>query len=322
MVFEKDEIMPLDPQARRLLDQLAAMGRPPVSALTPPEARRSLKALAAAMAGPSIALPHVEDRTIPGPGGAIPVRMYTPEGQAPFPGLVFFHGGGWVVGDLDTHDSACRQLAKKAGCVVVSVAYRLAPEHKFPAAVDDGYAATQWVATHAAQMGIDPQRIAVGGDSAGGNLAAVIAQMARDQAGPALVLQLLVYPAVDATLGFPSVQENGQGYLLTQDSLHYYYNHYVPAGTDRTWVRLSPLYVASFTGLPPAHIITAEFDPLRDEGEAYAEKLQAAGVPVTCTRYAGMVHAFFSLDGVLDQGKKAIDEAAAALRAAFVKKFG
>jgi acetyl esterase len=223
------------------------------------------------------------------------------------------------VGDLDTHDSPCRQLAKKAGCVVVSVAYRLAPEHPFPAAVDDGYAATQWVATHAAQIGIDPHRLAVGGDSAGGNLAAVIAQMARDQAGPALVLQLLVYPAVDGTIGFPSIQENGQGYLLTQDSIHYYYNHYVPAGTARTHVRLSPLYAESFAGLPPAHILTAEFDPLRDEGEAYAEKLQAAGVPVTCTRYAGMIHAFFSLDGILDQGKKAIAEAAAALRAAFSK---
>jgi acetyl esterase len=197
------------------------------------------------------------------------------------------------------------------------VAYRLAPEHKFPAAVDDAYAATQWVATHAAQMGIDQQRMAVGGDSAGGNLAAVVAQLARDQAGPALVLQLLVYPAVDGTLGFPSVQENGQGYLLTQDSINYYYNHYVPAGTDRTHVRLSPFYAARFTGLPPAHIITAEFDPLRDEGEAYAEKLRAAGVPVTCTRYNGMIHAFFSLDGVLDQGKKAIAAAATALRSAF-----
>jgi acetyl esterase len=230
---------------------------------------------------------------------------------------VFFHGGGWVVGDLDTHDSPCRQLAKKAGCVVVSVAYRLAPEHPFPAAVDDGYAATQWVATHAVQIGIDPQRLAVGGDSAGGNLAAVIAQMARDNAGPPLVWQLLVYPAVDATMSFPSVQENGQGYLLTQDSIQYYYNHYVPEGTDRQHVRLSPFYAASFTDLPPAHIITAEFDPLRDEGEAYAEKLQATGVRVTCTRYAGMIHAFFSLDGMLDQGKKAIDEAATTLRAAF-----
>jgi acetyl esterase len=225
-----------------------------------------------------------------------------------------------VVGDLDTHDSPCRQFAKKAGCVVVSVDYRLAPEHQFPAAVDDCYAATQWVATHAAQMGIDPQRLAVGGDSAGGNLAAVMAQMARDQGGPALVLQLLVYPAVDGTMGFPSVQENGQGYLLTQDSIHYYYNHYVPEGTDRKHVLLSPFYAESFKGLPPAHIITAEFDPLRDEGEAYAEKLQAAGVPVTCTRYEGMIHAFFSLDGILDQGKKALDEAAGALRVAFNKK--
>jgi acetyl esterase len=276
-----------------------------------------LKALTTAMAGPPIALQNVEDRTIPGPGGAIAVRIYTPEGQAPFPGLVFFHGGGWVVGDLDTHDSPCRQLAKKAGCVVVSVAYRLAPEHKFPAAVDDGYAATQWVATHATQLGIDLQRIAVGGDSAGGNLAAVIAQMARAKEGPALMFQLLVYPAVDGTLSFPSIQENGQGYLLTQDSINYYYNHYVPAGTDRTHVLLSPCYAENFAGLPPAHIITAEFDPLRDEGEAYAAQLQAAGVPVTWTRYDGMIHAFFSLDGVLDQGKKAVDEAATVLRAAF-----
>jgi acetyl esterase len=149
-----------------------------------------------------------------------------------------------------------------------------------------------------------------------------MAQLARDKAGPALVLQLLVYPAVDGTMGFPSVQENGQSYLLTQDSINYYYNHYVPAGTDRKQRLLSPFYAESFTGLPPAHVITAEFDPLRDEGEAYAEKLQAAGVPVTCTRYEGMIHAFFSLDGILDQGKKAIDEAATALRAAFSKKAG
>jgi acetyl esterase len=233
---------------------------------------------------------------------------------------VFFHGGGWVVGDLDTHDSPCRQLAKKAGCVVVSVDYRLAPEHKFPAAVEDGYAATQWVATHAPQVGIDPQRLAVGGDSAGGNLAAVMAQLARDKEGPALVLQLLIYPAVDGAMSFPSVQENGQGYLLTQDSINYYYNHYVPVGIDRRHVLLSPFYAARFTGLPPAHVITAEFDPLRDEGEAYAKKLQDAGVPVTCTRYEGMIHAFFSLEGILDQGKKAIDEAATALRVAFAHR--
>jgi acetyl esterase len=186
------------------------------------------------------------------------MRIYTPESQTPLPGLVFFHGGGWVVGDLDTHDSTCRQLVKKTGCVVVSVAYRLAPEHQFPAAVDDCYAATQWVATHAVQIGIDPQRIAVGGDSAEGNLAAVIAQMARDKEGPALVFQLLVYLAVDGTMGFPSVQENGQGYLLTQDSINYYYNHYVPEGTDRKHMLLSPFYAESFKGLLPAHIMTDE----------------------------------------------------------------
>jgi acetyl esterase len=307
--------MPLDPTAKALIDAAAAAGVPPLSTVSPEEARRLTKARRLAQSPQPVA--RVEDRTIPGPAGGIPVRVYTPEGTGPFPVLVYFHGGGWVVCDLDTHDPVCRALTNGARCVVVSVDYRLAPEHKFPAAADDAYAATCWAAEHAAEIGGDPARVAVGGDSAGGNLAAVTALRARDLGAPHLLYQLLIYPVIDSDFETPSYRENAEGYFLTRDSMIWFWNHYLRTEADARDPYAAPLRAPDLTGLPPALIITAEFDPLRDEGEAYGRRLREAGVPVTLTRYDGMIHGFFNMGEFLPQGKEAVAKAAAALRAAF-----
>jgi acetyl esterase len=247
----------------------------------------------------------------------MPTRIYTPYGTGPFPVLVYFHGGGWVIGNLEAYDATCRALTKAAGCIVIAMEYRLAPEHTFPAAPEDCYAATCWVAANAAAIGGDPRRIAIGGDSAGGNLTAVVAQMARDRGGPALVYQLLVYPVTNYDYDTASYRENADGYLLTRDAMVWFWNHYLRSAADGDHPLASPLRASDLRGLPPAMVLTAEFDPLRDEGEAYARRLQEAGVPVTLKRYTGMIHGFFSLGTVLDQGKQAMADAAAALRAIF-----
>lgn len=308
--------MGLDPQARALLDQVAAFGVPPLHTLSVAEARRATAAMAALQGEPE-PIARVENRTIPGPAGEIPVRVYTPSHDGPLPVLVYYHGGGWVIGSLETHDGTCRGLANAAGCVVVSVDYRLAPEHKFPAAAEDAYAAAVWVAEHAAALGVDAARVAVGGDSAGGNLAAVVSLMARDRGTPCLIYQLLVYPVTDAACDTASYRENADGYFLTRDMMQWFWNHYLPNDSDCRDPYHSPLRAARLNGLPPALMITAEFDPLRDEGEAYAERLRAAGVPVQLTRYHGMVHGFFGLGAALDQAKVAMADASAALGAAF-----
>lgn len=306
--------MPLDPQAQAFLDQMAALNAPPLNQLPPEIARQGAK-LQLGIAEPE-PVAKVENRTIPGPQGDIPVRIYTPEGIGPFPVLVFFHGGGWVICDLDTHDEACRSLANGTPCIVVSVDYRLAPEHKFPAAVEDCYAATQWVASNAASLNGDPSRIAVGGDSAGGNLTAVIAQLARDRGEPSLVFQLLIYPATNFNSDTPSSRENADGYFLTRDDMIWFMNHYLNSPDDRNSPLASPALAADLSGLPPALVITAEYDPLRDEGEQYGQMLKEAGVPVTISRYNGMIHGFVTFPG-FDQGERARAEASAALRVAF-----
>ena len=311
--------MGLDPQARALLDEVAALGLPAFHTLSVAEARRATAAMAALQGEPE-PIARVENRNIPGPAGAIPVRIYTPSGDAPLPVLVYYNGGGWVIGSLETHDGTCRSLANAAGCVVVSVDYRLAPEHKFPAAAEDAYAAAVWIAEHAAALGADAARLAVGGDSAGGNLAAVVSLMARDRGTPRLVYQLLVYPVTDGACDTASYEENADGYFLTRDMMRWFWNHYLAAAGDRRDPYHSPLRAARFNGLPPALVITAEFDPLRDEGEAYAERLRAAGVPVQLTRYHGLVHGFFGLGAVLDQAKTAMAEASGGLRAAFASR--
>lgn len=308
--------MALDPVAEGFLAQMAAAGGPPLQDMTPEFARQAFSVFSQ-LGGEAEQVAKIDNRSIPGPAGEIPVRIYTPEGTAPFPALVLFHGGGWVIGDLEVVDVPCRALANQAGCVVVSVDYRLAPEHKYPAAAEDCYAATKWVADNAAEIGVDPNRIAVGGDSAGGNLAAVVSQMARDKDGPAIAYQVLIYPVTDATISTASYEENADGYLLTKEGMIWFFNHYIHEDTDRKDPLLSPLHAENFKGLPPAIVITAEYDPLRDEGEAYAAKLKEAGVPVIQTRYPGMIHGFFWLGGVLGQCKQAVSEISSALRSAF-----
>jgi acetyl esterase len=304
--------MALDPQAQAVLDQLAALGIPDFTTLEPQAARQLSNV--PPPSPPEVA--SVQDRTIPGPAGEIRIRVVTPEGRAPFPGLVYFHGGGFVICGLDSHEGVCRELANESGCVVVSVDYRMAPEARFPAAPEDCYAATRWVAENAGEVGIDASRLAVGGDSAGGNLAAVVSLMARDRGGPALRHQLLVYPVTDHSFSTASYQENAEGYMLTREMMKWFWGHYLGPDGDGAHAYASPLRAETLGGVPPAHLITAEFDPLRDEGEAYAERLRGAGVAVTGKRYAVVNMVFFSWSFAIDAGGAAISAAGGELRLA------
>lgn len=308
--------MGLDPQVKKLLDLMEAADAPPFESLPPEQARQAFLALNQNIEKVEPVY-NVQNQSIPGPDEDIPIRVYTPEGQGPFPALVFFHGGGWVIGNIDSHDNVCRALTNMANCVVVSVDYRLAPEHKFPAAVDDCYAATLWVSEHASEINVDPSRIAVGGDSAGGNLAAVISYLSREKGTPKLVHQVLFYPATDFAADNESRRENAKGYFLTIDAMIYFSNHYLGTKEDYKNPLASPFLIEDLSGLPPATVITAEYDPLRDEGEAYAERLKEAGVPVTATRYDGMIHGFVSMADQVDKGKEALEQAAESLRVAF-----
>jgi len=307
--------MPLHPQARAMIDRTVALNLPPVSKITASEARESVRQRSAALPREDVASVH--DHQIVVSGGHISVRVFTPAKSGPLPALVYFHGGGWVTGDIDTHEGICRTLANAAGCVVASVDYRCAPEFAYPTAAEDSYAATRWVSGHARELGVDARRLAVCGDSAGGNLAAVVALMARDRGGPALALQVLVYPVTDYDFTRPSCTENADGYLLTTESMRFYWQVYVPNETDRTQPYVSPMRATSLAGLPAALVITAEYDPLRDEGEAYAAKLAQAGVPVTQSRYPGMIHAFFRFTNVMDSARAAVAEVVAALQKAW-----
>lgn len=310
--------MPLDSQVQAYLERLAAFKLPPIHTLVPEQLRQGMRMQLAQLGAPE-PIAHVADRMIPGPVAMLPIRIYTPEGSGPFPILVFFHGGGFVLGDLDTHDGICRCLANRACCLVVSVAYPLAPEHKFPAAPMACYAATQWVARYAAAFNGDASRIALGGDSAGGNLTAVVAQMARDQGGPALVFQLMIYPDTDFRRATPSVEAYAGRYgNLTREDHAWFTNHYLNSLEEMEHPQASPLLAPSLRGLPPALIITAEYDTLRDEGERYGQRLKEAVVPVTVIRYYGMIHEFVRQP--FDQSKQALDECAAALQAAFVPR--
>ncbi len=304
----------LDAQIRAYLEQMEAEGGAPLETLPLAEARQAAIDGLAQWKGEPEPLPKVEDLRLNGPDGAIPIRIYWPERLEPSPALVYFHGGGWVVCDLDTHDVICRAIARRSGAVVVSVDYRLAPEHKFPAAVIDCYAATRWVSENAERLGIDPLRISVGGDSAGGNLAAVVSLQSRNEAGPHIAQQILVYPVTDlSSFGTPSYEEFAEGYGLTASEMEWFRAHYLARPGDARCVHASPLLAPDLRGLPPALVITAECDPLRDEGEAYARRLAEAGVRVRQTRYAGMIHPFFSLSGGVTQAREAIAEIAAAV---------
>jgi acetyl esterase len=306
--------MPMDPQAQVILDLVNASGFGDISELEPTAVRTLMESLSAPS---TIHVARVEDRTIPGPDGEIPVRIYGPDATGPLPVLVWYHGGGWVIGSLETHDGLCRELVDAAGCLVVSVDYRLAPEHRFPAGVDDAYAAALWVSEHAAEIGADPSKEAVGGDSAGGHLAAVTAMTARDRGTPPLVLQLLVYPALEHEFSRPSMIENADGYMLTTDGMRWFYRHTLNDPSEGDDPRVSPIRADSLAGLPPAFVVTAEFDPLRDQGRAYADALAAAGVPVAGTTYDGVFHGFFNMSAMIDQAKIALGDAVAALRDAF-----
>ncbi len=307
--------MALDPQAKALLDQVAAMGAPPMSTMGPEQARVGFRMMMSMAIGPAEAPVPSEDRTVPGPAGEIPVRVYRPPSEQSLPVVVYFHGGGYVIGDLETHDTICHRLAAGVPAVVVSVDYRLAPEHRFPAAVDDCEAATAWVSARAAELGGDPARLAVAGDSGGGNLATVVARRARDTGGPPIAFQLLIYPATDST-GSTLVMEYTSGYMLDLDTLMWFGNSYLSDPAQAGLPDASPLFVEDLTGLPPALVLTAECDPLRDQGEAYANRLREAGAAVTTTRYEGMIHGFYGFDRVFDGAKRATAETVSALREA------
>jgi acetyl esterase len=310
--------MPLDPQAKAVIDQLAQAQLPDFTTLQP-ATLRNLYEMAFA-AGESEPVAHVEERTLPGPAGGIPVRVYRPRISGLLPALVYFHGGGWVVCSLDTHDNVCRALANRAGCAVVSVDYRLAPEHRYPAAPEDCYAAATWVAERGASLGVDAARIAVGGDSAGGNLAAVVALLAREREAPRLAAQLLVYPVTNNDFDNISYKENAEGYLLTRSMMQWFFGHYLEDPADASLPTVSPLRAERLDGLPPALLVTAGYDPLRDEGDAYAERLRQAGVPTRHLRYDGMFHGFFSMFEQIETGRDAIEAAALFLRESFAPR--
>jgi len=307
--------MPLHPQARAFLDLLASVPAVPREQMTVAMARQGLQA-ALTPPGEPEPVARVQALSVDGAAGPLAARLYAPEGEGPHGVLLFLHGGGWVAGSLDSHDATCRALTNAAGCLVLSLDYRLAPEHKFPAAPQDGMAALRWLAAHAAELGGDARRLAIGGDSAGGNLAAAVALMARDQGGPSLRLQLLVYPVTDHACDTPSYRDFGTGHLLTAEGMDWHWKHYLPNAAAGADPLASPLRAGDLRGLPPALVITAGFDPLRDEGEAYAHRLREAGVPTELVRYDGMVHAFFSLGHVMDDGRAAVQRAGEALRRA------
>jgi acetyl esterase len=311
--------MPLDPQARAYMDVVATLGFPLPRTITPAEMRANAVKRKDHFGVPPQPVAKIEDRTAPSPDGEIPVRVYAPAADGPLPVLVYYHGGGWVTGSIETHDNTCRALANLTPCVVVSVDYRLAPEAKFPAGLEDCYVATQWASEHAAELGGDASRLAVGGDSAGGNLAAAVSLLARERGGPSIAYQLLIYPVTDASFETGSYLEKGEGYGLTRDGMQYFWELYLADEADAA-NPLTSVLRADLAGLPPAVVITAEYDPLRDEGDAFAEKLKAAGVEVEHVSYPGQIHGFFSPGTMMQTGDVAVQAAARSMAAALAPK--
>jgi acetyl esterase len=308
----------LDPDAAAVFKAFQEAGRPPYESVSPAEARELyLKGRAVANPEPP-ELDSVKELSIPSPNGSIPARIYTPKktrqanGLAPC--LVFFHGGGWVIGDLDSHDVVCRKLADEGELVVISIDYRRAPEHKFPAALDDSIEATKWIAANAKQLGVDASRLTVGGDSAGGNLATVVAISARDGNGPRIAGQVLIYPATDFAMTHPSHSDPETSILLTHSVIKWFKNHYLGGADIHDW-RASPARATTLAGLPPAYVLTAGGDPLRDEGDEYARNLKQAGVPVTYRHFAGQFHGFFTMGKLLPQANVAVSEIGVWLKA-------
>ena len=308
--------MPLHPQVAKALEQMATAG-PPLHHLSPQEARQAMEAARGTTADPE-KVAKVEDRLIPGVAGKQPIRIYTPTGDGPFPIVVYFHGGGWVVGSINTVDASCRALANLAACMVVSADYRLAPEDKFPAAVDDCYAAARWVAFNATALNGDAARLAVGGESAGANLAAAVTLKAQESGLPALAYQLLLYPVTGYAYDLPSHTENAEGYFLTTEMMAWFWNHYLASEADGHNPLASPLRASTdqCRDLPPAFIATAQYDPLRDEGAVYAAKLSEAGVTVEYICFEGLIHGFMGMAKVVEPAGQALEHAASSLKTA------
>jgi acetyl esterase len=308
--------MPVDPQVQALLDEMREAGARPFEELTVAEARAAAWSFAALQGEPE-EVAAVEHTFIPGPTAELPVRIYTPQdAEGPYPGLVYFHGSGWVVLNIAVCDTTMRALANNTGCKVVAVNYQKAPEHPFPIPFEDCWAATNWVVDHADELGLDASRIGVIGDSAGGNLAAAVALRARDEGAPRLAYQALIYPAVEHGWDTESAHENAEGYLLQRESMHWFWDHYVPDKARASEPYVSPLLAADHSGLPPAFIATAEFDPLRDDGRAYHAKLHDAGVPSTYVEYEGMIHGFYWMQGIADGARRLHEDLAEAIREA------
>jgi len=310
--------MALDPQAANVIDLIVKSGRPPYHQLAPKDARQMFRETRPASTPPAPQIGAVRDVLTEG-AQAIPLRVYRPPGVSDsrrLPVLVYFHGGGWVIGDLETHDVLCRQLTAEAGISVIAVDYRLAPEHKFPAAADDAWAATRWIAAHAAELGVDADRLAVGGDSAGGNLAAVVALLAREAGGPRIALQILLYPVTDLVSESQSYADLADGYMLTRDSMRWFRAQYLAKEQDAADWRVSPLRAPSLAGLPPALVVTAGYDPLRDEGEAYARRLREAGVSVDAVSFGGMIHGFVPMGRLIDTAFRGVSLITGSLRQA------
>jgi acetyl esterase len=311
--------MALDPQVQAVIELVIKSGRPAYHTLSPKDARQLFRETRPASTPTPPQIGAVTNVVAETDAGAIPVRLYRPDGAAagtPLPTLVYFHGGGWVIGDLETHDVLCRQLTAEAAMMVASVDYRLAPEHKFPAAADDAWAATRWIVANAGRLGVDTQRLAVGGDSAGGNLAAVVALMARDAGAPSIACQVLLYPVTNVGTETQSYLDFADGYLLTRDSMRWFFDHYLASSDQAADWRVSPLRARSLAGVAPALVVTAGFDPLRDEGEAYAQALRAAGVRVDYICYGGMIHGFVPMGRLIDTGNRAVSHIATSLREA------
>src|SRR4051794_796899 len=306
--------MPLHPTAEMMLKLLDDAGMTFTPETTPEDRRALMISLTANPAFPKHPVHDVNDRTIPGPAGPVPVRVYRPSDETSLPLLLWFHGGGWVTGNLDTHDQVCRLLCDEVDAVVVSVDYRLAPEAKFPAAADDCMSAYEWALAHADEVGADPERIAIGGDSAGGNLAAVVALCARHEGLRQPRMQLLVYPVTDYEFDSPAMIDNGKGYFLEAESMRWFYDHYASSPLDFEHWRFSPLRAPEVAGVAPAVVVTAEFDPLRDQGENYGRRLQREGVPTQVVRAEGLIHGFFGMHAFLTPGQHAWDVSVEALR--------
>lgn len=311
--------MPLDPGAQQVIDLIKSVGRPPYETVGHQEARRLYLEARRVLQPDPVPVGEVRDLTAQGPAGPIAIRLYrarAAKNDETQPALVYFHGGGWVIGSLDSHDGVCRELANKADCTILSVDYRLAPEHKFPAGVEDAVAATEWIWEHAATLGVDRNRLGVGGDSAGGNLAAVVALNARDRGMPKLRFQLLIYPACDMGMSHGSIAEFAEQLPLTRSSMKWFIDLYLRNAADAKDWRASPLRARDLKDLPPAYVLTAGYDPLRDEGEAYAAALKAAGVAVEAKRFPGQIHGFLNMGKLISEAATAVQEMGPALKRA------